>query len=128
MSYLLIEEKPVSQTIRSVIALVIQVVLGYVLGFGIYALGIGNGLELVALPLISTLVVWGVGFFFAKQLASKQDSGSLVTGLVTTLLGSAVGVWLILQIGAVGFIGMFTLPLLGALFGYYFGLSLSSDR
>ena len=111
-----------SQTISSVLTLVAQIVISYLLEFGLYVIGIGNGVELMALPLMSTLAVWGIGRFFAKQ------SGSAVVSLVTTLLGSAVGVWLIWQIGAVGFIGLFTLPLLGALFGYYFGRSLAAAK
>lgn len=112
-----------SQTISSVLTLVAQIVISYLLEFGLYVIGIGNGVELMALPLMSTLAVWGIGHFFAKRHA-----GSALVSLVATLLGSALGVWLIWQIGAVGFIGLFTLPLLGALFGYYFGRSLAAAK
>ena len=106
--------------IRSFIILIVQLVLGYILQIGVYFVGIGNGLEMIALPVVSTLAVWGAGVAMTRRSSTLSGSLSVLARLITTGLGSAFAVWLIIRIGAVGFVGIFALPLLGALFGYYF--------
>ena len=109
--------------IKAVIVLIVQVILGYILQVGVYFVGIGDGLEMIVLPVVSTLAVWGVGVAMTRRSSALSGGLSIVARLITTGLGSGFGVWLIMQIGAVGFIGIFALPLLGALFGYYFAFS-----
>ena len=95
-----------------------QFVAGYFLGAAVpYLLGIGNGWELIAIPIGHTVGVWGVGAL-AAILRNQFDLSDYTKRLVTTGIGSAIGIGIVLVASPTGFIQILY-PLFGALFGYY---------
>jgi hypothetical protein len=103
---------------KTVIVGALQFAAGQILAFALtVGLGLGNGAELVALPLGSTLGVWGVGQLAARWGAPAR--GSAQTRLISTAIGSAIGAVILALPGvAFGFAGLL-LPLAAALLGYY---------
>lgn len=101
-----------------VITVVLQLLVGQLLGFGgAMALGVGNGVELVIIPLGNALGIWGVGAL-AALLRGITATHALVLRLFGTLIGAAIGALVILLTPATGFTQLLY-PLLGALAGYY---------
>jgi len=96
---------------KKIIAVVLQVILGYALGFiAPYAIGIGNGWELLAVPIGMAAGVW-VGGALAY--------GFILPRLIKTLVGVAIGATILAIPGlAVGFAGIL-FPFAGAMLGYY---------
>ncbi len=91
-----------------------QFVAGYILGFVlVYALSIGNGAELYAIPFGMALGVWGVG-----ALAHAKNRSAM--SFVSTLIGAGVGSALMGTVfsGKLGFGGIL-LPMAGSLIGYW---------
>ena len=100
------------------IIVLIQFIAGQALGFGIaFGLGIGDGWELVVIPIGNALGVWGVGALAAsvRQVYAARAYGMR---LVATAVGAALGTIIILVTPATGF-GQLLYPLLGALLGFY---------
>ncbi|MCB0005846.1 MAG: hypothetical protein KDE09_23295 [Anaerolineales bacterium] len=96
----------------------IQAVVGQILGFGLaFALGIGNGWELVIMPVGNIVGVWGVGMIAAK-LHGAYAAKPFQARLVGTALGSVIGVVILLVTPAIGYVQVL-FPLLGALLGFY---------
>jgi hypothetical protein len=106
------------QIIITVVVIVLQLIAGQLLGFGLaMGLGVGNGWELLVIPLGNTLGVWVVGALAARLRGTfvlRRDGLRLLGAAV----GSAIGVGLILLTPPWGF-GQLLFPLLGALVGYY---------
>ncbi|MCO6452984.1 MAG: hypothetical protein J5I90_19525 [Caldilineales bacterium] len=104
--------------ILRIIIILLQLVVGQLLGFvPAYALGVGEGRELLVIGLGYALGVWGVGM--AGEWAMKRlGEGLAVRSLIGTLLGSFLGILAILLTPAFGF-AQLLLPLMGALAGYY---------
>jgi uncharacterized membrane protein YesL len=100
--------------------LIIQLISAYILGVvGAMVLGIGNGWELVYFAVAYSLGVWGVGSL-ATRAFKREFARENLMRLVSTLVGSALGVLLIVITPAAGFIQI-VYPLIGALVGYYAG-------
>ncbi len=81
---------------------------------GAFVTGIGNGAELIAIPILHTLGVWSSGILVLK--IKKKLYFSL---FLRTLAGSFVGVGLILITPAIGYVQLL-FPLVGAILGFYF--------
>ncbi len=104
--------------IISLVVFVLQFLAGQLLGFGIaFAAGVGNGWELVAIPIGNTLGVWGVGAL-AARIRNIYNKREFATRLIGTALGSALGIGAILITTATGF-GQILYPLGAAIVGYY---------
>lgn len=100
-----------------IVQLILQLVLAQLLGFGgANALGVGNGWELVVIPLGNVAGVWGTGAVIA-WLRGKYGEMMLVR-LLGTAVCAFLGVLLILITPAFGF-AQLLFPLLGAVIGYY---------
>jgi len=98
--------------IKNVLTIIVQFIAACILGFTVpWNLGIGNGLELIAIPIGMALGVWLAGII-AYPANKKQ--------FIFALLGAAIGaVILAIPNIAFGFIGIL-LPLIGAFAGYYY--------
>ena len=98
--------------IKNVLTIIVQFIAACILGFTVpWNLGIGNGLELIAIPIGMALGVWLAGLI-AYPANKKQ--------FIFALLGAAIGaVILAIPNIAFGFIGIL-LPLIGAFAGYYY--------
>ena len=104
--------------IITIVVLVFQFIVGFVLGVGVaFALGVGNGWELVVIPLGSTIGGWGIGAI-ASALRSTFEKRLYLARLIGAAAGSAIGVVVILITPATGY-GQVLYPLGGALLGYY---------
>ena len=102
----------------STIIIVIQFVAGQLLGFGVAnALGVGSGWELVVIAIGNSIGIWGVGAL-AAVLRNSFTAGSFRIKLFGTLIGSVLGVVLILLTPATG-MAQLLYPLIGGLLGYY---------
>ena len=100
------------------VVFVFQFVVGLILGFSVaFALGIGDGWELVVIPLGNTIGVWGIGAI-ASALRSTFEKRPYLVRLIGTAVGSVIGVVVILITPAIGY-GQVVYPLVGALLGYY---------
>jgi hypothetical protein len=98
--------------------IVLQSVVGQILGFGIaFAFGVGNGWELVVIPIGNTLGVWGIGAIVAA-LRGTFATRPYGARLIGTAVGSAIGVVIILITPAIGY-AQVVYPLVGALLGFY---------
>jgi hypothetical protein len=102
----------------TIIVIVLQMIGGQILGFGLAsALQVGNGWELAVIPLGNTLGIWGIGAlaaWFRGGFAARPYG----IRLIGTVIGSAVGVAIILITPPMGFVELL-FPLLGALLGFY---------
>lgn len=115
--------KSLLQIVIAVLVVALQFIAGQILGFGVaMATGVGGGWELLVFALGNTAGVWAVGAL-AAQMQGKFSPAPFQQRLLTTAIGSAVGVGLILLTPATGF-GQILYPLLGALIGYYLPLLL----
>ena len=104
--------------IKTIAVMLLQFILGQLLGFGgAMAAGVGNGWELLVIPLGNTIGVFGVGAL-ALRLGGETGRSAYVIRLVGTAVGSFLGVLLILVTPATGY-NQVLYPLLGALLGYY---------
>ncbi len=104
--------------IITIVVIVLQSVVGQILGFGIaYAFRAGNGWELVVMAIGNTLGVWSVGAIVAA-LRGDLTARPYRTRLISAAVGSAIGVAIILITPAVGYIQVI-FPLVGALLGFY---------
>ena len=102
----------------TIVVVILQLVVGQTLGFGgALALGVGEGLELVVFVIGSVLGVWGVGAA-AARLRGQFQSSEMVARLIGAVVGSALGVGILLITPPMGFVKAL-LPLIGALVGYY---------
>jgi hypothetical protein len=102
----------------TIVVIVIQLFVGQILGFSLlFALGIGNGWELMAIPIAMTIGVWGVGALAAK-LRGNFVSREYVVRLAGTAVAAALGIGLILMTPATGY-NQLLYPLFGALLGFY---------
>ena len=103
------------------ITIVLQFIVGHLLGFGLaVATGAGNGWELLVFPTGQTLGIWGIGAIMA-WLRGSFEIRSYGRHLVGTIIGSALGVAVILITPPVGLIQIIY-PLIGALLGFYISL------
>jgi hypothetical protein len=106
------------QIIINIIVILLQFVAGQFLGFGTaLALGVGNGWELLVIPLGNTVGVFGVGAV-ALWLQGERWLRLYKIRLVGTAVGSALGAIIIRITPGTGMNQVFY-PLLGALLGYY---------
>lgn len=104
--------------IKTISVMVIQFILGQLLGFGgAMAAGVGNGWELLVIPLGNTIGVFGIGAL-ALRLSGETRVKTYGIHLAGTAIGSLLGVLLILVTPATGY-NQILYPLLGALLGYY---------
>lgn len=88
-----------------------QSIAAWILGFVVvYALGIGNGWEIVAIPVMMTVGVWSAGAVVERD---RRNSRTVLRMLALSLLGG-----LVMATGIFRFAGIF-LPMAGAFFGYY---------
>ena len=102
----------------TLVIILLQFVAGQLLGFtSAYALGVGNGWELVVIPVGNTLGVWGVGAI-AARLRGTFTARQYNVRLLGTSIGSAIGIVTILLTPAIGFVQVFYL-LAGAVLGFY---------
>lgn len=98
--------------------IVLQLIAGHLLGFGLaMGAGVGNGWELLVLPLGNTLGVWGVGAL-AVRLRGAFAAQRIWLRLIGTAVGSTIGVGVILLTPPLGY-GQVLFPLVGAVLGYY---------
>ena len=98
------------------ITIILQMIAGYFLGFfATFALGIGNGLELIVMPIGYTLAIYGVPFIMAQFTNSTKPS---IHYLIMTAVGALLGIGLIIVSPATGFIQILY-PMVGGLIGYY---------
>ena len=105
-------------TLITLVVILLQFVAGQLLGFtSAYALGIGNGWELVVIPVGNTLGVWSVGAIAARLRGTFTPRQSIIR-LIGTSIGSAIGVAAILLTPPIGFVQVL-FPLAGAILGYY---------
>jgi len=101
------------------IVIMLQFVVGQILGFGVaYACKVGNGWELVVIPIGNILGVWGVGTIVTILKSPSLECANWIRLLGATV-GSAIGVLIILITPAIGLIQA-VFPLVGALLGFYF--------
>ncbi|MEM7117974.1 MAG: hypothetical protein AAF614_36420 [Chloroflexota bacterium] len=101
-----------------VIQLILQIILAQLLGFGgATALGVGNGWELLVIPLGNVVGVWGIGAVIAKLRGNYAEMKPMLR-LAGTAVFAFLGVLLILITPAFGF-AQLLFPLLGAVIGYY---------
>ena len=102
----------------TILVVLIQLIVGQALGFGIaFGLGIGDGWELVVIPIGNTLGVWGVGAL-AANMRKTYAPRAYGLRLLATAVGAALGTIIILVTPATGF-AQLLYPLLGALLGFY---------
>ncbi|MEM7532519.1 MAG: hypothetical protein AAF639_10100 [Chloroflexota bacterium] len=100
------------------ITLTLQLLIGQLLGFGgAMALGVGDGVELFVIPIGNVIGVWGVGAL-AELLQRTFDKQSSLVRFISTAIGGAAGVGLILITPATG-LAQVLYSLLLALLGYY---------
>lgn len=105
-------------TLVTIVVILLQFVAGQLLGFvTAYALGVGNGWELVVIPVGNTLGVWSVGAI-ATRVRGAFTARQSIMRLIGTAIGSAIGVAAILLTPAIGFVQVL-FPLAGAMLGYY---------
>lgn len=105
----------------TIIMVLLQAVVGHALGFGVaFALGVGNGWELVVMTVGNTIGVWSVEAIRAK-LHGTFSTKTYERRLLATAIGSALGAGIILVTPAIGYVQIL-FPLIGALLGFY-GLS-----
>ncbi len=98
--------------------ILIQFVAGQALGFGTaVALAIGDGWELVVIPIGNTFGVWGVGAL-AANMRKTYATRAYGMRLLATAVGAALGTLIILVTPPTGF-GQLLYPLVGALLGFY---------
>lgn len=105
---------------KKTLTIVAQIILSYVLGFiAPYTLGIGNGLELIAIPIAMALGVCLAGTIVYPLTWQK---------FVASLIGAAIGA-AILSIPnvAFGFAGLL-LPFIGAMVGFYIAKAKQTDE
>lgn len=105
---------------KIVLTVISQIVLAYILGFFVpYFGGIGNGLELLAIPIGMTAGTL-IGGLISYPLNSKLA--------LTTLVGAFVGVMpLAIPNITLGFTGIL-LPFLGSMAGFYGYLQFDKKR
>ncbi len=95
--------------INKIITIIAQFVLGLVAVMLVYFAGIGNGWELIAMPIACTI---------AALLGGRLTGNAITTRLaIGVLIGSAIGAAFLLIPIAWGFIGML-MPVVGAMIGY----------
>ena len=112
-----------TQTLISIFVGILQFLAGQYLGFGVaLALGIGEGWELLVIPVGNTVGVFGVGAI-ALWLRGERWLRLYKIRLVGTAVGSALGAVLIRITPGTGMNQVFY-PLVGALLGYYLLLPL----
>lgn len=96
---------------KKILTIIVQIVLSYVLGFiAPYALGIGNGLELIAIPIGMAL-----GVCLAGMIAYPLNWKKFLASLIGAGIGSAI---LSIPNVAFGFAGLL-MPFIGAMAGFY---------
>ena len=111
-------------TLWRVVIIFLQLFIGLLLGWiPAYALGIGNGWELVAIAIGNTLGIWGIGVLGAL-LRHRFETHQAIISLIGTLVGGLVGVLIILMTPAIGF-AQLLYPLVGGIVGYYASVLLS---
>ncbi len=112
-----------TQTIITVFVILLQLLMGQLLGFGTArSLQAGGGWALVVIPVGNTVGVFGVGAI-ALWLRGERWRRLYMIRLVGTAVGSALGAVLIRITPGTGLNQVFY-PLFGALFGYYLLLQL----
>jgi hypothetical protein len=111
------------QTIISIVVVILQFLLGQLLGFGTaISMPLPEGWELVVIPIGNILGVFGVGSI-AALLRGERRGRLYKIRLVGTIIGGVLGLILILITPATGLNQVFY-PLVGALIGYYAFLTL----
>lgn len=101
------------------VTLVLQVIAAHLLGFGVaYGLAIGNGWELVAIPLGNTAGIWLVGLA-GSWVIERRRPRAAGRRLLATLIGSGAGAAVLAVPGVVLGFGGLLLPLLGGLVGFH---------
>ena len=115
--------KTIQSILLTLLTIIGQLILGQLLGFGgAMVLGVGNGWELLVIPLGNVLGIWGIGVAMARLRGILGDH-TIWLRLFGALIGSGLGVLLILATPATGF-SQLLYPLFGALLGYYVAPSL----
>jgi hypothetical protein len=108
----------IMSVIKTVAVMLLQFLVGQLLGFGgAMAAGVGNGWELLVMPVGNIAAIFGIGAL-ALRLGGEVRARPYVIRLVGTAVGSFLGVILILVTPATGF-NQVLYPLLGAMLGYY---------
>ena len=104
--------------VTTVMTILVQFTAAYILGFiTALFLSIGNGWELAVFAVGGTLGVWSAGILSARVGWIKAGA-PYVPRLISTLVGSLLGVLVILITPPMGF-GAVVFPFIGALLGYY---------
>jgi hypothetical protein len=118
-----LEDVKTMQIIINIVIIFLQLLAGQLLGFGsALALGVGNGWELLVIPLGNTVGIFTVGAA-ALWLWQERWLRLYKFRLIGTAVGSTLGVILILITPPTG-MNQLLYPLLGALLGYYLPLPL----
>src|SRR5215469_67568 len=108
-------------TLKSIVTIIFQLLVGYALAFGIVLLTQAtNGWEAAGSGIGSIVGVWLVGSL-SHAMQSSLKIGRALTLFIGTLLGGLAGTLIIVVLGTttLAFVGLFFIPLLGALIGYY---------
>ncbi len=104
--------------IITILIIVGQIILGYLLGFILsYFAGIGNGWELISMPIGYTIGVWGVGALVAK-LRNHFDRSHYAIRFWGTAVCAAIGTAIILLTPPTG-MTQILYPFFGAMIGFY---------
>ncbi|MEM7127293.1 MAG: hypothetical protein AAF702_13255 [Chloroflexota bacterium] len=101
--------------IQTIVTIFLQLILGMMATVGVYFSGIGNGWELVAFPIVHSLVVCLVGALIERLWGGENPP--LLRLFLGALVLSAIGAALLLIPRAWGFQGVL-MPLVGAIIGY----------
>ncbi len=109
----------------TIVVIMLQFVVGQILGFSVaFVFQVGNGWELLVMPIGNTLGVWSVGAI-ASALGGTFSARPYGARLLATAVGSAIGVVIILITPATGYVQILY-PLVGALLGFYLSSRISS--
>ena len=102
------------------IAIVLQLVFGFLIGFGgTWSVDLETFREIFLFSIGSVLGVWGVGSIF-KEIEGGSSFRKHLVRLLNSMMGSSFGALLVIQINTIDATDDFVLPLFGALIGYYF--------
>ena len=97
---------------KKILIVVLQIIGAFGVGIIIpYSLGIGNGLELIVIPIATGLGIW-LPAYFLEKIHWKY--------LLGAILGGFIGMFLINNvIPPMGFTGVL-LPIVGSFIGFYY--------